>query len=136
MDNNSTAHSASLLSRNAKIEGEIHGTENLRIEGYLKGSIRLNGDIHIGSTGMVEADIKAVNVFIVGTVTGNVVASEHLEIQSSGKMTGDITARSIDIKEGSTFEGRSHMIKTDQSLTISDASSAAENTTSPETSND
>lgn len=136
MDNNSTAYSASLLSRNAKIEGEIQGNENLRIEGYLKGSIRLNGDIHIDSTGIVEAEIKAINVFIEGTVIGNVVASEHLEIQSSGKMTGDITARSIDIKEGSTFEGRSHMIKSDQSVNVSDASSATANTTSPETGND
>jgi cytoskeletal protein CcmA (bactofilin family) len=129
MDTNNSAHSTSLLSRNANIEGEIHGNENLKIEGYLKGSIRLNGDIHIGSTGIVEADIKAINVIIEGTVTGNVFANEHLEIQSSGKMTGDITARSIDIQEGSTFEGRSHMIKSDQSKTIADPSLVASNST-------
>jgi cytoskeletal protein CcmA (bactofilin family) len=88
-----------------------------------------DGDIHIGSTGIVEADIKAINVIIEGTVTGNVFANEHLEIQSSGKMTGDITARSIDIQEGSTFEGRSHMIKSDQSKTIADPSLVASNST-------
>ena len=44
-------------------------------------------------------------------VKGNVVAREHLEILSTGKMIGDISARSIDLKEGSSFEGRSHMIK-------------------------
>jgi cytoskeletal protein CcmA (bactofilin family) len=40
-----------------------------------------------------------------------VTARNHLEIQATGKMIGDITAKSIDIKEGSTFEGRSRMLK-------------------------
>ncbi len=135
MNDNSTANSTSLLSRNAKIEGEIHGNENFRIEGYLKGSIRLKGDIHVGSTGIVEADIKATNILIEGTVTGNVVADEHLEILPSGKMTGEISARSIDIKEGSTFEGRSHMIKSRPDTDSPVFSSSASNSPPAETSN-
>jgi cytoskeletal protein CcmA (bactofilin family) len=113
MENLATADATSLISRNARIEGEIHGNENLKIEGYVKGSIKLNGDVYVGTTGIVEADIEATNVFIEGAVTGNIVARDQLEIQSSGKMSGDITARSIDIKEGSAFEGRSQMIKSD-----------------------
>ena len=46
-----------------------------------------------------------------GQVTGNVTARQQLEIQPSGKLIGDCTARSIDIKEGAVFEGRSNMIK-------------------------
>lgn len=113
MEKLATADSTSLVSRNARIEGEIHGNENLKIEGYVKGSIKLNGDVYVGTTGTVEADIEATNVFIEGSVTGNIMARDQLEIQSSGKMRGDITARSIDIKEGCAFEGRSHMIKSD-----------------------
>ena len=58
-----------------------------------------------------EADIEAINVMIKGRVTGNVVAQDHLVIHASGVMNGDLYARYIDIKEGSSFEGRSHMIK-------------------------
>lgn len=116
MQNLSTADSTSLVSRNARIEGDIRGNENINIEGYIKGSINLNGDVFVAVSGVVEADIEAINVYIEGRVIGNITARDNLEIQSSGKMMGDITARSIDIKEGSTFEGRSHMIKSDPGL--------------------
>lgn len=121
MDMSTTGASVSLVSENIMIEGELSGEENILINGRVIGSIKLNGDIVIGSTGIVEADIDGNTVIIQGKVKGNVIARNHLEIQSSGKMIGDISARSIDIKEGSTFEGRSHMIKTNKSQAASPA---------------
>ena len=101
----------SLVSRGASVEGDIRGSENAQIEGHIKGTIRLDGDIIIDTSAVVEADVEGNNIIIKGTVIGNVTAHEHLEIQSTGKMNGDITARSIDFKDGSSFEGRSQMIK-------------------------
>lgn len=112
-----SAVSTSLVSQKVTIEGDIQGTENIQIDGHIKGSVKLNGDIIIGPTGVVEADVEGNNIIIRGTVKGNVIAREHLEIHSSGNMTGDISARSIDIKEGSSFEGRSRMIKSDRQRT-------------------
>ena len=106
-----TATATSVVSKGARIEADIRGGENLLIDGYVKGSVILEGDIIIGPTGVAEAELKANNVIIQGAVTGNVTARKHLEILSSGSMTGDISARSIDLREGSSFEGRSHMIK-------------------------
>ncbi len=103
--------SMSLVSENIRIEGELGGEENILINGRVVGSIKLNGDVVIGQSGLVEADIEGDTVVIQGTVKGNVTARHHLEIQATGKLIGDITARSIDIKEGSTFEGRSRMLK-------------------------
>ena len=111
MPKDQTSASTSLLSRNIKIEGEIRGEENLHIDGRIKGAVKLNGDILIGNAGIVEAEIEAENVVIQGQVTGNVTARQQLEIQPSGKLIGDCTARSIDIKEGAVFEGRSNMIR-------------------------
>jgi len=125
MQNLSTADSTSFVSRNARIEGDIRGDENIVIEGFIKGSIQLDGDVHIGVTGIVEADIKAINVYIEGKVTGNIMARDRLEIHASGKMIGDISARSIDIKDGSAFEGRSRMIKSDTNLETAPESSNA-----------
>ena len=119
MDMSTTGASVSLVSENIRIEGELSGEENILINGRVIGSIKLNGDIVIGSTGIVEAEITGNTIIIQGRVKGNVTARSHLEIQSTGKMIGDITARSIDIKEGSTFEGRSRMLKTEVSRTVS-----------------
>ena len=103
--------STSLLSKNVKIEGEIRGEENFHVEGRFKGAIKLNGDIFIGSSGVVEADVEANNVVIQGQVRGNIMARKQLEIQPTGQLFGDCTAQSIDIKEGAIFEGRSNMLR-------------------------
>ncbi|MGD9053661.1 MAG: polymer-forming cytoskeletal protein [Desulfobacterales bacterium] len=112
-----TADSTSLVSKNVKIEGEIGGPENLHIEGYIKGAIAVSGDVFVGNTGIVEADLEAKNIIIQGEVTGNVTAHQQLEIHPSGKLIGDCTATSIDIKEGAVFEGRSMMMKSARAAT-------------------
>jgi cytoskeletal protein CcmA (bactofilin family) len=111
MQKDKSADSTSLLSKNVRIEGEIQGPENLHVEGHIKGAVVLSGDIFIGNTGIVEADIEAKNIIIQGEVTGNVKAHRQLEIHPTGKLVGDCTAASIDIKEGAVFEGRSNMIR-------------------------
>lgn len=104
--------SPSLVGRNVQVEGEIRGEENLKIEGNVKGSVKLAGNIVVGKTGVVDAQLEANSVVIQGKVTGNVVARKQLEIQPSGSLIGDCTAQSIDIKEGAVFEGRSQMLRT------------------------
>jgi len=111
MDKGTATGTTSLLSKEVKIEGDIQGNENLQIEGKLIGSIKLAGDIYVGPTGIVEANVEADNVVIQGQVSGNVTARKQLQIQSSGKLLGDCTAQSIDIREGALFEGRSKMIR-------------------------
>ncbi len=111
MDKGNTGGTTSLLSKEVRIEGDIQGSENIQVEGKFKGSIKLTGDINIGPTGIVDADVEADNVVIQGELNGNVMARKQLQIQSSGKLLGDCTAQSIDIKEGALFEGRSKMIR-------------------------
>ena len=127
MDKGNATGSTSLLSKEVKMEGEIQGSENLQVEGRFKGTIKLAGDLYIGPTGVVDADVEADNVIIQGQINGNVLARKQLQIQSSGKLLGDCTARSIDIKEGALFEGRSKMIR---SSAASDAGGAVPGTKS------
>ena len=111
MDKGKTTGTTSLLSKEIKIEGDIQGNEDFQVDGELKGSIKLTGSVHVGPTGIVEADVEADNIVIQGQITGNVLARKQLQIQATGKLLGDCTATSIDIKEGALFEGRSKMIR-------------------------
>jgi cytoskeletal protein CcmA (bactofilin family) len=131
MQDDQIATPTSILGRNSRIEGDINGNESVLIEGTLKGSLKVDGDIIIGASGRVEAELEGNNIFIHGTVSGNVVARQHLEIESSGKMSGDITAGSIDIKEGSSFEGRSRMIRSAVAPRPTDAMAPGDGTASP-----
>ena len=101
----------SLLSKKIKIEGDIQGEEDLRVEGHFKGTIKVVSDFFVGQSGVVEADVEADNIVIQGQITGNVLARKQLEIQSSGQLLGDCKAKSIDIREGAIFEGRSNMLR-------------------------
>ncbi len=101
---------ASFISRNSRVDGKVGGKESIIVEGFIKGLISLKGNIIVGSTGVIEADVEADNISVHGKISGNVFARQQLIIQPSGKIQGDISALSIDIKEGALFEGRSHMI--------------------------
>ncbi len=111
MDTGKTTGTTSLLSKRVKIEGNIQGDENLRVEGHFKGTIKVVGDFFVGQSGVVEAEVEADNIVIQGQITGNVLARKQLEIQSTGQLLGDCQAKSIDIREGAIFEGRSSMLK-------------------------
>jgi len=111
MERGKSSGSTSLLSKKVNIIGEIEGNEDLHIEGRFKGSIKVSGNIFVGQTGLVEADVEAENIVIQGKINGNVQARRQLEIQSQGQLIGDCSAQSIDIKEGAIFEGRSKMFR-------------------------
>jgi len=115
MDKGKATGTTSLLTKELKIEGDIQGDEDLHVEGYFKGSIKIKGNIFVGQTGRVEADIEADSIIIQGQIKGNVLARRQLEIQSLGQLMGDCTAASIDIKEGAIFEGRSNMLRSSAS---------------------
>jgi cytoskeletal protein CcmA (bactofilin family) len=115
MELKKTTGTTSMLSKKINIEGDIQGDEDLRVEGHFKGTIKVAGDLFVGQSGVVEADVEADNIVIQGQVTGNVLARQQLEIQSSGQLLGDCKAKSIDIREGAVFEDRSNMIRSSAS---------------------
>jgi len=100
----------SLVSRPVFVEGEISGEENLHVDGRVRGAIRLTGDLFVGASGVVDAEIDARNIVIQGAVTGKVVARRQLEVQPSGRFNGECTAASYEIREGAVFEGVSRML--------------------------
>jgi cytoskeletal protein CcmA (bactofilin family) len=91
-------------------DGKLASNGSIRIEGRVSGSVHSKGDVSIGEKGVVEADIKARNIVIAGTVTGNVQATEKLTIKPNGKLTGDILTALLEINEGARYEGTSRMM--------------------------
>jgi cytoskeletal protein CcmA (bactofilin family) len=91
------------------IAGEISGEEDLVIEGTVKGKIVLKQNLLVEKTGVVEAEIQTSNVTVSGQVTGNIVASERVELRSDGRMVGDIKAPRILIADGASFKGNVDM---------------------------
>lgn len=91
------------------IDGEILGDEDLVIQGTVKGKVTLKENLFVEHSGVVEADMETQNVTISGQVTGNIVASDRVEIRSDGRMVGDIKSPRILIADGAIFKGNVDM---------------------------
>ena len=100
---------ANVIGSSIVIDGEITGDEDLVVQGTVKGRIALKQSLFVENSGVVEADIETQKVEISGSVTGNIQASDKVELRSDGKMTGDIKAPRILIADGATFKGNVDM---------------------------
>jgi len=91
------------------IDGEISGDEDLTIEGTVKGKIALRQSLYVESSGVIEADIETANVEVSGQVTGNIAATDKVELKANCKVVGDIRAPRILIADGAAFKGNVDM---------------------------
>lgn len=90
-----------------EIKGKISGEEDLQIDGKVEGPVSVPGHrVTVGRSGQVQAEITAREVMIYGKVTGNIRASDRVEIKKDGMLTGDITTARISIEDGAIFKGR------------------------------
>ena len=88
------------------IRGELNGSEDLTIEGQVEGTIQLKEHVlTIGPNGRIKAQVFARSVIVLGQVTGNVTASEKVEIRDNGSVDGDVVAPRVAIAEGAHFRG-------------------------------
>ena len=91
------------------VKGEISGDEDVLVEGTVEGQIRINKDLRVGQGGSVKATIDAQSVVVSGEVIGDCHAAHRVEIQASGRLTGNIRAPRVVIAEGAVFKGNSDM---------------------------
>lgn len=94
------------IGKSVIIKGELNGSEDLTIEGAVEGKIELRQNVlTIGPNGKIKAQVFAKSVVILGEVTGNVTATEKVDIRDNGSVDGDITAPRVAIAEGAHFRG-------------------------------
>jgi cytoskeletal protein CcmA (bactofilin family) len=93
----------------ATFVGELRCDGGVRIDGVFQGHLETMGNVIVGETAKVAADIVGRNISISGAVKGNISASGRLEILSTGLVWGDIDVASFLIDEGGVFSGRSEM---------------------------
>jgi cytoskeletal protein CcmA (bactofilin family) len=94
------------IGKSVVIKGELSGSEDLTIEGHCEGRIELRDNVlTIGPNGKIRAEVFAKAVIVLGEVTGNVTASEKVDIRDNGSVDGDIISPRVAIAEGAHFRG-------------------------------
>ena len=114
-DADRSANSAS-IGKAVKINGQIHSKEDLYVDGDVEGTVEApDHKLTIGPNGTVHATIKAREVVALGTIQGNVEATERIEIRKDAKLVGDIRTARIIIEDGAYFKGSIDIVKPEPS---------------------
>ena len=108
-DSSASGDIETIIGKNTKIQGEVSGTGNLRIDGEIEGELKLSGSVIVGETGMVTGNVSARSLDVSGTVHGNAQTEEGLTIHSAGQLIGDVKVNAFQIEDGGIFKGRSEM---------------------------
>jgi cytoskeletal protein CcmA (bactofilin family) len=98
---------AAWIGKSVFIKGELVSDEDLTIDGRIEGTIAL-GDhcLTVGVGAAIQADLTAHTLIISGAVTGNVTATERIEILETGSVDGDITTPRLAVRDGAVLRGR------------------------------
>jgi cytoskeletal protein CcmA (bactofilin family) len=92
------------------VHGEITSGEDLQINGTVTGRVLVNdAALTIGSHARVQADVRGARVSILGTVEGAISASARIELASSAKVKGSLSANHVVIADGAHFNGQIDM---------------------------
>jgi cytoskeletal protein CcmA (bactofilin family) len=98
------------IGKSISLKGDLSGNEDLVVEGHVEGRIDLpSNQLTIGANGSVSAEVHAKTVVVVGKVTGNVTATERIEIQATGLVNGDVCAPRLVVAEGAVVNGSIEM---------------------------
>ncbi|MCX8132038.1 MAG: polymer-forming cytoskeletal protein [Clostridia bacterium] len=113
-----------LIGVNSYFEGNIESQGTIRVDGKVKGDLKISGDVFIGSNAVITGNVEAGNVYLSGTVEGNINATGVLRILSTARLYGDIRVHSFVADEGGIFQGKCSMLDTPEINNSSQKSSA------------
>ncbi len=110
-DGNGDSQVPNILAQGTRLTGKIEADGDVRIDGWMSGTIQAKGKVVIGNKGHVEGEIKCLKVDISGEVKATLTVKELTVLKASSKFTGDIVTEKISIEPGAVFTGSCTMEK-------------------------
>lgn len=92
------------------ISGDLHGNGTILVEGIVEGEVRVAGSVTVHPSGLITGTVEADTIRVAGSVVGNIIASEHLQLERTGTIDGDVTCVSFVLEDGGRLNGRSRMV--------------------------
>lgn len=108
---------STVITEGITLTGKLFGEGVIQVEGIVEGELELHGSVNVTTTGLIRGPISADVVRIAGRVEGNVTARDHLRLEKTGQMEGDVATPSLVVEDGGRLNGRSTMLQPAQSDT-------------------
>ncbi len=100
---------ATLIGQDILVVGRIEGREELKVQGYVEGSVHLTEALIVDKGGVVVAEVRALDVIIYGIVVGDVIADRRIILHPGARVVGDLKAPRVSIAGGAAFRGQVSM---------------------------
>ena len=109
MNSSDESKTVTVLGSKTVFKGVLDFKNTLCIDGKFEGKVKTSGELIVAEEGTILADIEAGIVICKGKIRGNIIASQRVEIHSTGKILGDVLSPSLMIEVGAVFNGKSYM---------------------------
>lgn len=103
--------SSTVVAGGVTITGTIKGEGVVQVEGVVEGEIVLTGAVVVAASGLVRGPVSADVVRVAGRIEGSVTARDHLRLEHTGQMEGDVATASLVVEDGGSLNGRCTMLK-------------------------
>ncbi|MEM6966622.1 MAG: polymer-forming cytoskeletal protein [Bacteroidota bacterium] len=94
-----------VIAAGTTIEGKFFASENVRLDGIIKGELECKKKVVMGTTGQIEGNIKTVDSAIRGKINGEMKVSGTLHLHETAKIDGSIIARKMVVDSGASYSG-------------------------------
>ncbi len=98
-----------LISRQTEIQGDVKFSDGMYIEGTIKGNVVAEDDsslLILNENGTIEGEVKVPFVKLNGVVIGDVYVSQHVELMSKARITGNVYYNLIEMAIGAEVNGK------------------------------
>ena len=103
------AENETVIGIETRVSGEIRGDEDLVIKGRVDGKIHLSKVLTVEKGAIVQADVDVRNLVVLGTLVGNIVASESVRLLATARVVGDLASPRVMMEAGAAYRGRVDM---------------------------
>ncbi len=103
---NSTHSTTSIIAKGVELKGDIFCKSDIRVDGIVKGNIKSEARVVIGSNGEVEGNISCTQSDVMGKVIGNIFSNDLISIRGTANVQGDIHAGKLQIEPTVTLNGK------------------------------
>jgi cytoskeletal protein CcmA (bactofilin family) len=104
-----SAHEHNRIVEGAVFEGSIQSPVDIRVDGIIKGNVRIQGKLVVGPTGSVEGEVVAAEASIAGKVRGSLEVKGLTTLAQTAQVQAELYTGQISIEAGAQFSGNCHM---------------------------